>query len=499
MKYTHRPLLLLFTLFASLLPAQNVWRPAPGATWQWQLTTPVDLSIEAQMYDIDLFENDASVVAALHAKGRVAVCYVSVGTYEPYRPDSAKFPAEVKGRALGDFPDETWLDIRRWDILGPIFEARFDLCKAKGFDALEPDNVDGYSNRTGFPLTAQDQLTFNRRIAQLAHARGLSVGLKNDLDQVATLVGDFDWALNEQCFQYQECSSLAPFIKAGKAVFNAEYTLKPDQFCPQANSLQFSSLSKHVNLDAYRVPCSTAAPNPAPAISAVVNAGSYATGGVSPGEIVALFGSALGPVAGIGMRLANGRVATDLDQIQVLFDGVPAPLVWVGAEQATAVVPYSVSGKARTTVQFSRAGTLSATVALDVVAAAPAIFTANASGKGGAAALNQDFKLNTASNRAKRGSVVTFYATGEGLTTPLPKDGEVIGGVLPVPVQQVKVRVGGKDAPVLYAGAAPQTVAGVLQVNLQIPSDAPVGDAVTLELIVGGKSSQAGVTLAVAE
>jgi endo-alpha-1,4-polygalactosaminidase (GH114 family) len=130
-----------------------------------------------------------------------------------------------------------------------------DLCSAKGFDGIELDNVDGYTNNTGFPLTARDQLTFNLALATSAHARGLSVGLKNDLNQIGDLVAAFDWALDEECFAYGECDLLGPFIAAGKAVFNVEYTMTPDQFCPQAKAAGFSSLVKHLNLDAYRVAC----------------------------------------------------------------------------------------------------------------------------------------------------------------------------------------------------------------------------------------------------
>src|SRR5262249_7524684 len=151
-----------------------------------------------------LFDNDASVVAALHTRGRHAVCYISAGTWENWRPDASLFPASVKGATNG-WPGERWLDIRRLDVLGPIMDARMDHCKAKGFDAVEPDNVDGYANTSGFPLTYQDQLRYNQYLATSAHARGLSVGLKNDLGQVQDLLPYFDWALNEQCFEYNEC------------------------------------------------------------------------------------------------------------------------------------------------------------------------------------------------------------------------------------------------------------------------------------------------------
>ncbi len=230
------------------------WRPGVVTSWQLQLTTPVDQTVDAALYDIDLFDNDASVVAALHARGRRVVCYLSAGTWENWRPDASAFPAAVKGNGNG-WPGERWLDIRRLDVLGPIMQARLDQCKAKGFDGVDPDNMDGYTNNTGFPLTAADQLRYNRYLADAAHARGLAVGLKNDLDQIPDLVSAFDWVLNEQCFEYSECNTLLPFINAGKPVFHVEYNLTTSQFCPQANALNFNSLRKHLSLDAYRVPC----------------------------------------------------------------------------------------------------------------------------------------------------------------------------------------------------------------------------------------------------
>ena len=231
------------------------WVPAPRTTWQWQLTTPVDQSVDAQMFDIDLLDNAASVVAALHARGRRVVCYLDAGTFEPGRPDSAAYPAVVKGNALPDWPGEEWLDIRRLDILAPILAARLDLCRQKGFDGVEADNVDAHTNNTGFPLTAADQLRFNRFLADAAHARGLSIGLKNDLEQAAALEPSFDWAMNEQCFEASECGALQPFVRAGKAVFVAEYDLDVASFCPQAQAAGFMAMRKRLALDAWRQTC----------------------------------------------------------------------------------------------------------------------------------------------------------------------------------------------------------------------------------------------------
>jgi hypothetical protein len=137
----------------------TIWHPPLNTSWQWQLSTPVDEKVNVQMYDIDMFDNDASVVASLHKKGRNVVCYIDVGTWENWRPDAKKFPKSVLGEPVSGWPGERWLDIRRIDILGPIMRARMDLCQAKGFDGMEPDNVDGYTNDSGFPLTYDDQIS----------------------------------------------------------------------------------------------------------------------------------------------------------------------------------------------------------------------------------------------------------------------------------------------------------------------------------------------------
>jgi hypothetical protein len=233
----------------------SIWKPAAGMSWQWQLTGTIDQTVAAQMFDVDLFDTSASTVAALHALGHHVVCYVNAGAYENWRPDAAQFPSATKGKGLDGWPGEQWLDVRQWQALRPVIEARMDLCRSKGFDAIELDNVDGYSNDTGFPLTAADQLTYNRNLAASAHARGLSVGLKNDLGQVTDLVASFDWALNEQCFEFSECEALRPFLAAGKAAFNVEYNLATSAFCPKADTMGLSSMAKHLSLDAYRVPC----------------------------------------------------------------------------------------------------------------------------------------------------------------------------------------------------------------------------------------------------
>nr|WP_285495581.1 endo alpha-1,4 polygalactosaminidase [Actinomadura sp. NBRC 104425] len=230
------------------------WAPSPGTAWEWQLKSPVDTSVDVPVYDIDGFENSADVVRELHRKGRRVICYVNVGAAESFRPDYGRFPRQVLGKGNG-WEGERWLDIRRTDVLVPIMARRFDMCRDKGFDAVEPDLVDGYASDTGFALTGADQLRYNRIIAKLAHERGLSVGLKNDLPQIPELVGDFDFAVNEQCAQFDECDRLAPFVRAGKAVLHVEYELPPSDFCEQSRRLGLSSMRKRLDLDRWREPC----------------------------------------------------------------------------------------------------------------------------------------------------------------------------------------------------------------------------------------------------
>ena len=208
------------------------WVPPPGATWQWQLTGPIDTGVDADVFDIDGVESSAETVAALHRAGRKVVCYVDVGAAEEFRPDHAAFPDAVQGNS-GGFAGERLLDIRRIDVLRPIMAARFDMCRGKGFDAVEADLVDGYTRDSGFPLTPADQLTYNRMLADLAHERGLSIGLKNDLDQVADLVDHFDFAINEECFQYEECASAGTVRRRRQGRVHRGVRARPGRLLPR--------------------------------------------------------------------------------------------------------------------------------------------------------------------------------------------------------------------------------------------------------------------------
>ncbi|MEX0983542.1 MAG: endo alpha-1,4 polygalactosaminidase [Actinomycetota bacterium] len=241
---------------AAPVACPGCWHPGLRVSWQWQLQAPPRASalLDVRMYDVDGFEARVSLVRAMHDQGTKAVCYLSAGSWEDWRPDAGDFPAAVLGRTNG-WPGERWLDVRRLDLLRPIMRARVDMCVRKGFDGVEFDNVDGYQNRTGFPLTGADQIRYNVFLANQAHRRGLTAFLKNDLGQIGRLLPYFDAALNEQCHQYDECGRLDPFVQAGKPVFGVEYKLETSAFCAQANSHDFNFLRKRLSLDAWRVAC----------------------------------------------------------------------------------------------------------------------------------------------------------------------------------------------------------------------------------------------------
>ena len=244
--------------------AGSWWQPAAANPihWQWQIGTPFNTSTDiipnVTVYDLDGFDTSAATVAALHSMGCKVIAYFSFGTSENWRSDYSLFTSSIKGKTNG-WAGENWIDIRS-DVVKSIMSARMDLAASKGFDGLEPDNVDGYSNSTGFPLTAQDQLNFNEWIASTAHSKGLSVGLKNDVDQASTLQPYFDWMLDEQSYEYSEYNTLLPFVNANKAVFEVEY----GNSTPQAttmNGLHINSMTRDLDLVApgssgyVRIPC----------------------------------------------------------------------------------------------------------------------------------------------------------------------------------------------------------------------------------------------------
>ncbi|NKQ35865.1 MAG: endo alpha-1,4 polygalactosaminidase [Chloroflexi bacterium] len=238
-------------------PAAEWWQPSPGLTWQWQLSGQFDDDIQVDVYDIDANVHK-SAVDHFHQQGSKVICYISAGSYEKWRADADQFPDELLGNDYEGWAGEKWLDIRRIDLLAPIMQARLDECAEKGFDAIEPDNIEIYTNETGFPLTYEDQLRYAVWLANEAHARGLAIALKNAPDQVEDLVDLYDFAITEDCFYYGWCEEMRPFIQAGKVVFAAEYTDLDgdfDEYCRQSKELGFSTILKNRNLGAWLETC----------------------------------------------------------------------------------------------------------------------------------------------------------------------------------------------------------------------------------------------------
>ncbi|MEU4771865.1 endo alpha-1,4 polygalactosaminidase [Micromonospora sp. NPDC023644] len=250
----------------SVVAACRVDLSAPGAPttwpvasagrwqWQWQLSGVLDPTVDADVFLLDPVATTAAQTAELRSRDRRLVCQVHVGSVRATDPDADRFPAAVRG-AVSRRPQSRWLDVRQWDALRPVLADRFRLCRGKGFGAVALADADGYTHRSGFPLGFDDQLRFNRRLAELARSLSLSPGLINDLGQVAALAPDFDFAVNEECVRLDQCARLLPFVEAGKPVFHVEYAGSTTDFCVTTVGYGLSSIRKERELDAWRIPC----------------------------------------------------------------------------------------------------------------------------------------------------------------------------------------------------------------------------------------------------
>jgi len=235
------------------------WIPAAGTTYQIQYDGKLDFSVDAAVYDVDAVDTTARQVAAIHARGRRAVCYVDVGTWEKWRPDAAQFPKDVLGKPDGGWSGERWLDIRQTSVLEPIMTKRLLRCKRKHFDGVDPDNLDGYVNNTGFHLTYSEQLAYDTWVANEAHAMGLTVAEKGDNDQVADLSKVYDYAVVEQCFAQGWCKQFARYTNHNALVVDVEYNLTQSRFlqktCPSDARYRETAMLKHLSLNAWIVTC----------------------------------------------------------------------------------------------------------------------------------------------------------------------------------------------------------------------------------------------------
>ena len=202
----------------------SFWSPTPSTSWQIELAHPLtNTTFNASVYDIDMFENNASTVSMLHNQGRKVICYFSAGSYEEWRPDAGTFKNKTDlGKPLDGWAGEWWLNASSPNVR-KIMLSRLDQAVTKGCDGVDPDNVDGYDNDNGLDLTQADAVDYVNFLTHAAHARNLSIGLKNAGEIIPQVLGQMQWAVNEQCVQYGECATWRPFVEAGKPVFNIEY------------------------------------------------------------------------------------------------------------------------------------------------------------------------------------------------------------------------------------------------------------------------------------
>jgi uncharacterized protein (TIGR03437 family) len=274
---------------------------------------------------------------------------------------------------------------------------------------------------------------------------------------------------------------------------NVAYTVDANSSDPRTGVITVSSAASNF---AYTVTQQTSGP-PAPVLFSVSNAANYTSGSVSPGEIVTLFGQNLGPTPAAPLQLANGAVTSTLGGTQVLFDGVAAPMIFSFQSQVSAVAPYGLAGKTSTQVQLKYSGVVSSAMTVPVQPSTPAIFTLDSTGLGPGAILNQDYSINSTALPAPRGSVVSIYCAGGGATNPASADGAVVSTPLPQLTLPVSVSIGGLDAPVTYAGGVPGSIAGLTQINAQVPASLTPGNGIPIVIKIGGVSSSNGVTISV--
>ena len=241
------------------------FHPVAGVSWNIELSV-VPKVAEAKdhsyhVWDMDVFDSPKSTISAFQAEGHPVICYFSAGSWENWRPDADEFPKKALGKPLDGWPGEKWLDTRD-PAVRKIMKQRIELAKSKGCDGVDPDNIDGYENPTGFHLTKDDGVDYVKFLAETAHGAGLAFGLKNGGGILERVVDVSEWSVNEQCVKYNECDLYRPFIKQNKPVFHIEYTAKhpaPEKFvkkvCNWKDARGFSTLIKHLSLDAWTTTC----------------------------------------------------------------------------------------------------------------------------------------------------------------------------------------------------------------------------------------------------
>lgn len=234
------------------------WTPTVGDSWNYNLATPVKTNIDVDVFLIDM-DYAQDTIDILHGKGKVVVCYISIGTVEDWRADKDEFPADAIGNDLEDWDGEAWLDINN-KVVQDIMAARVLKAASMGCDGIEPDNMMVYAEieygvDAGVSVTKNEQIAYNKWFAETVQASGMKVALKNSVEIVEDLVDCFDFAVNESCNQYDECGIYTTtFLAQGKPVFNVEYVNNMDM-CDYTNDLGMDTIIKNYNLKSHMCSC----------------------------------------------------------------------------------------------------------------------------------------------------------------------------------------------------------------------------------------------------
>lgn len=245
----------LFFLGSTVNADTTWWHPDLNTTWQIQLQGKINRTSAIKMYVLDLYDTPVSTIKLLHARGSKVVCYFNAGALEQWREDSDSMPSELIGLPLRDWEGENWLDIAQLETLIPLLTRRLDLAQSKQCDALDFDNVDGFTQNTGFALTEADQTNFNHWLAIAAHERGMAAGLRNDALQALDLSAYFDFAISESCQIKQDCELYQAFSYDSKPVFDIEYRGNAVKICANAKRYGLNTLIKQSQLTAWRSAC----------------------------------------------------------------------------------------------------------------------------------------------------------------------------------------------------------------------------------------------------
>jgi len=379
---------------------------------------------------------------------------------------------------LGIFGREGLDAATLWPQLQPTWPGAFAFKIYRNYDG-----VGGTFGETGVQATSADQ-------GKLA----IYAAMRSDLNLTLMVINKTGGDLSSQVSLANFSPGPAAQVWLYSAANLGAIVAQPDV---QVSGAGFSAVYPANSLTMLVIP-PAALPVPRPVVTAVTSAASYATA-IAPGQMVVVWGSNLGPGTVAPLQVdANGMVTTSTGGVRVLFDGVPAPMVYALSSQCSAVVPYFGATKATTHIQVEYQGVRSLPVEFPVGATAPGLFTMDFSGKGQGAILNEDgVTRNSPAAPAHPGSVVVLWGTGEGITDPPGVDGRPAVDVLPKPLAPVSVQIGGLPAVVQYAGAAPGAIPGLFQINAQISPNVTPGDSVPVRVTVGNLTSQPGVTVSV--